>query len=269
MTIADLLKDIIDTSKERVKTPISGAYIFSFLIWNWRPIALLLFENATITQKIIVINEEYCKPSAIFGPFILGLFFTIVIPYLMSLIDVTLKPAKKWRLENLYDSKKQLLENQILLVDQELELQDKKTRNKEKADFQQQIEELQRRNEMTNETHKAVINDYEKRIDDMLDVINNSNNRSEQSKSKISETEFAEILISSTLKSTDIEKIYLLPESVEEAIVFKKIGFTVINFLKSKSFIVDTNGEIHLTESGLSFKKWVEKNKIKYTSDLL
>lgn len=268
MTIADLLKDILDTSKERVKTPISGAYIFAFIIWNWRPIALLLFEKTTITQKIIVINHEYCNLSAIIYPFLLGLFFTIVIPYLMSIIDIIMKPAKTWRLKNLYDSKKQVLINEILLVDNELELQDKKNRNKEKTDFEQQISELERRIELTNESHKAVVEDYENKLNDLLNI-NNSKSRQKKSESKGSETDFAETLIKSGLKSTEIEKIYLLPDSIEQAIEYKKIGYTVINFFKANSFIDDQNNEIHLTELGLNFKNWIKKNNIKFTHDIL
>lgn len=270
MTLADLLKDIMDTSKERVKTPISGAYVLSFILWNWRPISLLFFENTTITQKIIVINTEYCKISAITGPFFLGLFFTIGVPYIMSLVDVILEPAKKWRLKNVYKSKKDVLQNQILLVDKELELQDKKSRNKEKEDFQLQIQDLERRIESMSESHKAIVDSYEKQISEMVETLNKTTTARKNSSSTGNEVYFVDLLVDSNFSINEIEKIYRLPNNNKEMIDFIKIGYTVMNFLKSNNLVEEKGGnKFYLTKAGLEFRNWTEDNQIKSVKDIL
>lgn len=270
MTLADLLKDIIETSKERVKTPISGAYFISFLLWNWRPISLLLFEKTTITQKIVVINAEYCKISAITGPFFLGLFFTVGVPYLMALIDVFLEPAKKWRLQNVYKSKKNVLQNQILLVDKELELQDKKSRNKEKEDFQLQIQDLEKRIESANESHKAIVDSYEKQIAEMVEALNKTTITKINRISEGNEIYFVNLLLDSDFSINDFEKIYRLPKSVKEMINFIKIGNNVMNFLKDNNLVEQKGGnQYYLTKIGLEFRNWIEDKQIRSIKDII
>jgi hypothetical protein len=270
MTLADLLKDLIETSKERVKTPISSAYVLSFTLWNWRPISLLFIENATITQKISVINAEYCTASAIIGPFLLGLFFTIGVPYIMALIDVMLQPAKKWRLQNLYKSKKAVLQNQILLADIELELQDKKSRNKEKEDFQLQIQDLEKRIESTSDSHKAIVDSYEKRLFEMTETLNKTTAFQKNSNTTKNDVHFVNILIDSNFSPNDIEKINRLPNNNKDVIDFIKIGYTVMNFLKD-NMLVEEKGDnmYYLTKIGLEFRNWTINNKIKSVKDIM
>ncbi|KQO20940.1 hypothetical protein ASF10_15275 [Flavobacterium sp. Leaf82] len=88
MTIADLIKDFIDSTKERLKTPISGAFLWSFIVYNWRPIFLLIFSDTSIENKIVVINYEYCSFWAIFWPLVIATFYTLLIPKIMLLIDI-------------------------------------------------------------------------------------------------------------------------------------------------------------------------------------
>lgn len=270
MTFADLFKDIIETSKERVKTPISGAYVLSFTLWNWRPIFLLFFEKATITQKIIIINTEYCKPSAIIGPFLLGIFFTIGIPYIMALIDLVLEPAKKWRLQNVYKSKKEVLKNQILLVDKELELQDKKSRNKEKEDFELQIKDLERRILSNNESHKAIVDSYETKLEELIGTVNNATTERKKSNSTDNEMYFVNILVDSNFSINEIEKIYRLPDNTKESIDFIKIGYNAMKFLNENNLIEEKNDKRnYLTKIGLEFRNWIADNKIKAVKDVL
>lgn len=270
MTFADLFKDIIETSKERVKNPISGAYVLSFTLWNWRPISLLFFENTTITQKIIVINAEYCKASAIIGPLFLGIFFTIGIPYIMALIDLLLAPAKKWRLENVYKSKKEVLNNQILLVDKELELQDKKSRSKEKEDFELQIADLERRIESNNESHKAVVDNYDAKLNEMINTLNNTTLTRKSGKSVDNEVYFVNLLVESNFSGNEIEKIYRLPDTTTESIDFIKIGYTVMKFLTENNLIEERNDKRnYLNKIGLEFRNWIADNKIKTVKDVL
>lgn len=65
MTITDLIKDLIDTSKERIKTPIAGAFTLALLIYNWRPIVLLFSSKMSIEDTIDRIDKNYCDSYAI------------------------------------------------------------------------------------------------------------------------------------------------------------------------------------------------------------
>lgn len=98
MTLVELIKDFIDTGKERVKTPLSGAFLWAFIIFNWRPILFLLFSKESIENKIIVINYEYCTFGALGWPLMVALFYTLVVPRIMLLIDKNLAKTRDERI---------------------------------------------------------------------------------------------------------------------------------------------------------------------------
>lgn len=264
MTIADLLKDIIDTSKERVKTPISGAYLLAFLLWNWRPIALLLFEKVTITQKIIVINNDYCNKWAILGPLLLGLFFTVGIPYLMALIDWALMPAKKMRLKNSYHAKTNDINEQLQIVETELKLQDKRNRSKTTEDFEIKIKELESRIETEKATHNVIVEGYENKVKDLTEKLQNEYNDKTSEVQKHAKTKSQNALINMMTKTKfhrkDFNFMYniKLPLGNFDHFNSDSIDKKILDFLVEKNFAnLSTNG-YQFTESGEKFIEFIQ-----------
>lgn len=261
MTFSELLKEIHDSSKERVKTPITGAYIFSFIIWNWRPLVLLIFENATVSEKIIVINNEYCNLMSILGPFFLSLFFTLGIPYLMVIINNILKPAKQSRIESIYQTKTTELNEQIKLVDKELALQDKKTRSKSTEDFENQINEMQKRIDNINESNKVVVEDYENKIKDLTNIIQKNINEKENEinslKIQNEKNEFSKLMIGTNFSVKDflfVKNISLNPNTLYNK---SNISSEVYIFLKNNNFIETFNDRFGYTKKGIRFLQYI------------
>ncbi|MTH14477.1 hypothetical protein [Flavobacterium sp. LC2016-01] len=131
MTIADLIKEFIETSKERLKSPFSGAFLWSFGIYNWRPFFLLMFSDASMEDKIVVINHEYCKPGAILWPIGLALFYIVILPFIMWLIDWPVVFAKKIRLAKVYENKNNVIIEKIAIAAKISELKNAESGNKE------------------------------------------------------------------------------------------------------------------------------------------
>jgi hypothetical protein len=156
MTIADLIKELIDTSKERLKTPISGAFLWSFLIYNWRPIAVLFSSEAPIGDRIIVINDVYCKPHALWGPLVLAVFYIVAVPFIMWVFDWPIVYAKKIRITKSNESKKDILQGKIDISAKVNELKDAESGNKEKQDFLDQIKLLKEQNNVQQESIKQI-----------------------------------------------------------------------------------------------------------------
>ncbi|AWK05302.1 hypothetical protein HYN56_14080 [Flavobacterium crocinum] len=170
MALTDLIKDLIDTAKERLKTPISGAFLWSFIIYNWRPILLLVFSNASIENKIIVINHEYCNFWAIFWPLVLATFYTVLIPKIMLQIENDLAPTQDKRVTKRYESEKHLVKQKTNVAREEFLLKNAESGNKEIQELLNQIESLKQQNESLQESIKQ-INDSNKRT---IDELNNS-----------------------------------------------------------------------------------------------
>lgn len=256
MTISDLLKEIIDSSKERVKTPISGAYALSFVLWNWRPIALLIFEKATVTQKIIIINAEYCNLWAITGPFILCLFFTVGIPYLMTIIDNLLQPAKKKRLKTIYVAKTIELTEQIQLVVKELELQDKKNRSKTTEDFEKQIRGLQNTLDTLKTSNKTIVDNYENKLQELNTVLNSTNIERKKEKEINS---FRISMINSEFNPGDFQFVKNTELSPNEIYGTSLIEPKIYSYLIAQNYIEKFKKGFRITKEGIHFLQFVKQ----------
>lgn len=171
MTITDLIKDFIDTSKERLKTPISGAFLWSFIIYNWRPIVLLLFSKSSIENKIIVINHEYCNFWALFWPVVIATYYTLLLPKIMLFVDRDLAPTKDERVTKRYEAKKHLVEQKTTVASLEFVLKNVESGSKQIEDllleiesYKLQINNLQESIKHMNDSHTITMEELNKEL---------------------------------------------------------------------------------------------------------
>ena len=160
MTITELLKDIVEGAKDRLKNPLSGAFVWAFIIFNWRPLIFLMFSDKSIEHKIIDINYEYCSVWTIIVPLGMALIYTIGLPFFMLLIENLVQKTNEKRIENTYKTRGVKMDGKIELATKEFTLQNKRTGNKA-------IEELQDEND----TLKAQIS----ALQESINQINDSN----------------------------------------------------------------------------------------------
>ncbi|WP_348811835.1 hypothetical protein [Flavobacterium maritimum] len=256
MNLSELLKEIYDSSKDRIKTPITGAYTIAFILWNWRPILVLLFEDAKISDKIIVINNEYCNLGAILGPFLIALIITIGVPFLMTLIDWSISSPKKTRLKYVYKTKISDSEYQIDLAKQELILQDIRSGNKEKQDFIDKIKQLENQIIDLNESNKTVVDSYKNQLNDLNNTLS-INLKSQYNRSNKNNF-YQKIIIDENLTEMDLERFSRFPKDTNSDIPFVNIGAKIINIFRKYDFLQKTkDSDNFLNEAGLSFVKWV------------
>ena len=157
MTLSDLIQNIIDSTKDRIKNPIVGAFICSFVVYNWRPFFLLMFSNMKMEEKIVIINNEYCSLSSFIYPFIFAIIYTLIVPFIMIYIDAILIYAKKQRVENIYKNKSIVLEEKIKLAAKVLKLKEAESGNKEKQDLIDKIKSLEESNQLLTLSEKNKI----------------------------------------------------------------------------------------------------------------
>lgn len=171
MTLVDLIKDLIDTSKERFKTPISGAFIWSFLIYNWRPVTVLLFSKISVEDRIYIIDQEYCKPEAILWPIGFAIFYTVILPFIMWAIDWPVVYGKKIRLSKVYEAKKNELAEKIKIAATVFDLKDAESGNKEKQELLDKITELTNINAATVDSHKNIVSQLTSNLEESSKII--------------------------------------------------------------------------------------------------
>lgn len=269
MTIADLIKSLIDSSKERIKTPITGAFIISFIAYNWKAILFLLFSTATIEDKLTFVSYKYCTFYAILWPVVIAVSYSVAIPYLMMFIEEVNKKAKHSRQINIYDEKIDEVILKIKLADEELKLQDKLSRNQEKEEMLNKIQELENNIKTKSESQKAIEDDYRNQITDLtrrLSKANSSNSEQNQNVinfdngfvdlSQLTLTHFTQLI--ETLNSEDISQLLNLRTKVSTKINTRRLSKKLLDFLLNNGFVHLISSEYHFNQLGLKFKSYVE-----------
>lgn len=85
MTFSELMNSVGDTTKERIASPLTGALIISWLLWNWR-IVLVLLSTKPVEWKITYIDYLAFEGGSkqlwycVFGPLITALFILLIYP---------------------------------------------------------------------------------------------------------------------------------------------------------------------------------------------
>jgi|GEM_PF-1922202 len=188
MTFADLIKDFLNSSKERVKNPLSGSFLWSFIIFNWRPFLFLIFSDVSIENKIIIINHEYCSFWSLVVPLIFSILYTLLMPKITLFIDEILAETKVNKVNHIYKEKEHLIEKKTTLAGKEFLLKNAESGNKEIQDFADQINSLQLQNEtlqqsliQSNEVSKNTIAELNNKLklanDTIIMAQSNNNNR--------------------------------------------------------------------------------------------
>ncbi len=119
MEIRDSLSSIRDGLVSRVYSPLSGAFILSWALWNYR-FLLVLFSSMPVRQKITYIDATYFKNATellFFGfllPLISALTYLYVYPYFSKYVYEYTK-AKSVELEDI----KNRLERKRLITSEE------------------------------------------------------------------------------------------------------------------------------------------------------
>lgn len=142
MTFFEFTKSFVDSARDRVKTPITGAYTMAFIVYNWKPILYLLFSEAAIEQKLIFVDSNYSGWKAVFSPLIIAIIYIGLIQYVMWLFDWITTKAKKGRRTAYYDYKNHDLTELGKILQTELNNENIRAGKKEKEDLNNQIEKL-------------------------------------------------------------------------------------------------------------------------------
>ncbi|MCF8297685.1 MAG: hypothetical protein K9J13_09105 [Saprospiraceae bacterium] len=139
----NLVKAIFDSTTERIKNPFIGTLIVSWIIINWKAIAVLLFDDKNIIDRIIFIESNYVSLSNnLIWPIAVALIYIIVLPYIMLSLEWVIKTSTIKRKE--YASEQSVIDIQLKqkLVKEEVELENIKANYQDKADLNKQIDRL-------------------------------------------------------------------------------------------------------------------------------
>lgn len=119
----EIRKSIGNILNERIYSPFYGAFIVSWLIWNWKIIYLTLFisEKTIKGSKISFIETNYCDINVLITyPLLSTLFIILIMPFItngaywMSLL------FSKWKT----DKKNAIEQKQLLTLEQSIQIRE-------------------------------------------------------------------------------------------------------------------------------------------------
>ncbi|PWG70139.1 hypothetical protein DEM28_16810 [Enterobacter mori] len=84
--IRDIFSAFRQTSLERIKSPFLGAFVFSWVAFNWQAILILMFSDKTIEKRLVSINESYDIGSFLLGPVCTSILISFLLPQINKLV---------------------------------------------------------------------------------------------------------------------------------------------------------------------------------------
>lgn len=139
------LKALSTALDQRLKHPLVGSFILSWLAFNWKPIVTLLLSQQPIESRITYINNCFNSlQNLLWWPLGLALFYSILLPYITVGINKLLKKANQNRINELRQEEKDSYQHKVIIAQHEYKLEAERAGRKETQELNDRIEELEK-----------------------------------------------------------------------------------------------------------------------------
>lgn len=166
----DFFKDILSafhkTSSERLKSPFLGAFVFSWLSFNWDSLAIIVFSKKDIEQRIQYVFSNHDVGSFLLAPLSIATVICLTLPEINKIfIKIQSKPIHEATTTAML-AKIALAEQQLQIS--EIEAKKRLAEKKEEKEIDQGIQNI--RTENINLTFN--IESLEKELSTTIDYLN-------------------------------------------------------------------------------------------------
>jgi hypothetical protein len=121
--VKELFKSFKGHLEDRISNPILGAFCLSWVIFNWKPIFILLFGQSSIEEKIAVIELNQMSLNAmLWMPLGFTVFYLLILPWFLLGVQIFQEKANGKRKINQLGFDTQYLSEKINFVRAESEL---------------------------------------------------------------------------------------------------------------------------------------------------
>jgi hypothetical protein len=259
--ITELLETLFSTANQRIKSPFFGSFIFSWLIFNWKPIFYFLFSDDKIKDRISLIENQYENLGNLtYKPLILGLMYVIAFPYVNQFIHWLTTKAESSKREEHHRLKIEQIRNSQILAEEEKNLEDIRSGNRDISQLNEKINLLIKDNERLKET----IQNKDEAISDFgeqLDKVTNEKQNYAIELSKLNQELIKQSYDSETnfefLSFKKSEYFYVFTDvfkSIFENKDLSNFSKEVLDYyIKKKILQKDKKGSYYLTKKGEAF----------------
>ncbi|MBH3177343.1 hypothetical protein [Serratia ureilytica] len=150
----DFIKDIFSAFKqnsiERIKNPFIGAFVFSWIGFNWQALAVLLLSEKDITKRLTYINETHNIGSFLLGPICTTILICWMLPEINKFFTRLQNKPNSETTDIIMQSKIDIAEKQLQISD--IEAKKKLAIKREERNIEEGIESI--KNEIENKIAK-------------------------------------------------------------------------------------------------------------------
>jgi hypothetical protein len=167
--ITELLETLFSTANQRIKSPFFGSFIFSWILINWKPIFYFSFSDDKISVKIknIEASYEFIQNSLLY-PLLLSFIYVVFFPYINQFIHWLTTKAESSKREEYHRLKIEQIRNSQTLAEEEKNLEDIRSGNRDISQLNERINLLIKDNERLKETiqnRDEAISDFGEQLD--------------------------------------------------------------------------------------------------------
>lgn len=159
--IRDIIASFRQTSLERVKSPFLGAFVFSWVAFNWPMLAILFFSKQEIENRIDYINSNFEIGSYLLAPICTSALIAFLLPQINKLITKIQDKPNSETIELTLSSKIRVAELQQSIA--EIEARKKLADKKEERYIEESIIAIKTENSKLNDQVLA----YEVEVKDL------------------------------------------------------------------------------------------------------
>lgn len=126
--IRDIFASFRQSSLERVRSPFLGAFVFSWLGFNWPILAILFFSNREIEKRLVYITDNFGIESYLIGPLCTSALIAYLLPKINKLVTKIQDKPNTETIEMSLESKIRIAKKQqeIAEIDARKKLAEKK-----------------------------------------------------------------------------------------------------------------------------------------------
>lgn len=224
----DFFKDIIhafrQSSVERVKNPYIGAFVFSWLGFNWQTFSIIIFSKKDVMDRVEYIKTNYDVSDFILAPALTACVICVLLPLANQLFTaIQKKPIGETTKMNL-DAKIEIAEKQLQIAS--IEAQKKLAHKKEERNIDENIESVKIALEKANvenaryndemiklsswlEKEKETVSTATKTLDSLKNVIDELNKQNNElaERLKLKEQSFEELEAENSLYEAELKRL--------------------------------------------------------------
>jgi len=157
IAMLDFFKDIFasfrQSSLERIKSPFLGAFVFSWVGFNWQMLAVLFMSKQSIIGRIDYINAHFHISNYLLGPISTTVLICLILPLANKHITKLQKSTNQDTNELILQSKIDIAEKQVELAG--YEAKKKLAEEREKKNIEASIALILRENKRLTELSDA------------------------------------------------------------------------------------------------------------------